>query len=199
MFCIGLTGNIASGKSTAIKHFQSLGIPVIVADDVAREITARGQPVLEEIKRRIGPSVITAQGDLDRGKLRRIIVSDEKQRLWLENLLHPLIRQRIEQKISEVKGPYCVIEIPLLLNKEDYSYLNRILAILVDDKTLIARVMSRDQHSRDFAAAILALQPDENARRRIADDIIENNGSVEEFKKAINGLHQQYLHYSSQY
>lgn len=193
MYCVGLTGNIASGKSTAIRYFKSLGIPVINADEIAREITAPGEPALATIKEHFGQSIINEEGSLNRAALRKIIFSDPKERLWLENCLHPLIRQRIQLKISQSQGSYTVIEIPLLINTEDYPYLNRILVILSKQDNIVQRVMQRDQHSREEALAILETQPKERSRRAIADDILINDGSLDDFKEAIKQIHKQYL------
>lgn len=198
MYCVGLTGNIASGKSTAIRCFHTLGVPVIIADDIAREITARGQPAVGLIKHHFGDFVVNQYGDLDRATLRQIIFSDEQSRQWLEDLLHPLIRRKIQQHLMLLQGPYCVIEIPLLVNREDYPYLNRVLAIVVDEETLITRVMHRDNSDRQHAQAILANQPDNNARRLIADDVIVNEGSIADLEKEIASLHEHYLAYSAQ-
>lgn len=197
MYCVGLTGNIASGKSSAIRRFKALGIPVIMADEVAREVTAPGQPALQVIRQHFGEDILH-EDSLNRAKLRQLIFKHPHERLWLENLLHPLIRQQIETRIAAFKAPYCVIEIPLLLDRSHYPYLDRILVILSDKERLIERVMTRDQHSREEALAILAAQPDETARRAIADDLIINEGSLAEFEQTINDLHKQYLFLASQ-
>lgn len=193
MYCVGLTGNITSGKSTAIRYFQSLGVPVIIADDVARELTIPGQPTVELIKQHFGGTIVNAYGELNRAALRQIIVKDAKQRRWLENLLHPLIRQKIEQKANQFAAAYCVIEIPLLLKRSDYPYLNRVLAILADDEILVKRVMQRDQCTKQQAQAILAIQPTNAERRQIADDVLLNQGSVQDLQREIDRLHEQYL------
>lgn len=198
MFCVGLTGNIASGKSTAMHCFHNLGVPVIIADNIAREITSPGQPAVGLIKHHFGNSIVTSLGELNRAALREIIFADPEERQWLEDLLHPLIRRRIEQHILLLQGPYCVIEIPLLLRRQDYPYLNRVLAIIADDELLISRVMQRDDSSREQALAILASQPDNEARRALADDVIVNNGSIDDLEKEIVRLHEHYLTYSAQ-
>ncbi|KTD49424.1 dephospho-CoA kinase [Legionella rubrilucens] len=197
MYCIGLTGNIASGKSSAIRCFKNLGIPVIIADEVAREVTAPGQPALQAIQQHFGDKMLH-QGRLNRSKLRQLIFKHPEERRWLENLLHPLIRQRIETRVTSFEAPYCVIEIPLLLDRSHYPYLNRILVILSEPERLIERVMTRDQHTREEALAILATQPDEAARRAIADDLIINEGSLVELEQTINDLHEKYLFLAGQ-
>lgn len=197
MYCVGLTGNIASGKSSAIRRFKALGIPVIMADEVAREVTAPGQPALQAIRQHFGDDILH-EDSLNRAKLRQLIFKHPHERLWLENLLHPLIRQQIEARIATFKAPYCVIEIPLLLDRSHYPYLDRILVILSDTERLIERAMARDRHSREEALAILAAQPDEAARRAIADDLIINEGSLAEFEQTIEDLHKKYLFFAGQ-
>ncbi|WP_239005184.1 dephospho-CoA kinase [Legionella sp. MW5194] len=197
MYCVGLTGNIASGKSSAIRCFKRLGIPVVIADDIAREVTAPGQPALRAIQEHFGDTMLH-QGELNRSKLRQLIFKHPDERQWLETLLHPLIRRQIETRITSFAAPYCVIEIPLLLDRSHYPYLNRILVILSEPERLIERVMTRDQHTREEALAILAAQPDEAARRAIADDLIINEGSIVEFEHKINDLHEKYLFLASQ-
>lgn len=196
MYCVGLTGNIASGKSTAIACFKSLGVHVIIADQLARELTQRNSAAFQQICEHFGWEVINEDGELDRRLLRKIIFSDASQRLWLENLLHPLIRSRIKTEIASSSGSYCVIEIPLLTDRHDYPYLNRVLAILSDKNQQIRRLMERDNCDEAAAEAILKTQPDDTARRQIADDLIINNGSLAKLTQQIKTLHERYLHYS---
>ena len=194
MYCIGLTGNIGSGKTTALKFFADQHIPTIVADDIARSLTAVDEPAYHAIVKHFGPSVLQADNTLNRRALRAVIFNQPAERLWLENLLHPLIRQRIEQRIADLQGPYCVIEIPLLLRRDAYPYLNRVLLIVSPTKTQIQRIMQRDHCSEEQALAILNTQPDEQERKRLADDIIINDGVMEDFEKSIKKLHNHYLH-----
>lgn len=198
MYCVGLTGNIASGKSTVAAFFKNKGVMVISADEIAREITAPHEPALTLIKDHFGHEVITTQGELNRSALRTIIFENPKERLWLEGLLHPLIRQRIIEEIAESPSPYSVIEIPLLKDREVYPYLNRILVILANREEQIRRVMNRDNCSREHAKAILAVQPEELSREKIADDIVINTGSLSELEEKIEKLHQMYLQLASQ-
>lgn len=193
MFCIGLTGNIASGKSTAMACFHSLNIDVISADAIARELTAIDAPGFRAIKEHFGEGIITLDGALDRKALRNIIFKDKKQRQWLDNLLHPMIRERIQSRVKECTSAYCVIEIPLLYRREDYPYLDRVLVVLADYERAIARVMARDHCERSHAEDIIKTQASEDLLRSIADDIVINNGSTEEFDNKIRKLHLKYL------
>jgi len=196
MFCIGLTGNIASGKSLAMSFFKSLGINVISADQVAREITVPDSLALKQIQSRFGDTVILHSGELNRAALKKIIFNDQSQKQWLENLLHPMIRKEIEQKVQTCTSPYCVVEIPILLNRKDYPYLNRVLLTIADKNTLLNRVIERDNCSKQEASAILDVQLNEAALRKLADDIIINEGSIEDLEKSVKDLHKKYLEYS---
>lgn len=193
MLCIGLTGNIASGKSTVAALFAELGIEVISADAIAKEITAKNQPAFHTIITHFGHEVKTENGELNRRYLRQLIFDNEHERQWLEKLLHPLIRKEIALKIQHVKTPYCIVEIPLLYDKSTYPDLNRVLLIKAESEQQITRVMRRDNCSREEALAILASQPDEKKRRDLADDILVNKGSLPELKEKVLSLHKKYL------
>lgn len=194
MYCIGLTGTIASGKSTVAALFQSQGIDVINADDIAKTLVQHDQPALKEIIKHFGASILTQQGELNRRKLRELIVHSTHERVWLENLLHPLIRQQIEKKINLCKSPYCIIEIPLLIDRSAYPYLNRVLLVTADLDQQIARVMTRDNSTKEQALAILATtQSNEDKRRAIADDYLINDGTVDSLRQKVAGLHRYYL------
>lgn len=193
MYCIGLTGTIASGKSTVTSYFAQQGIEVINADQIAKSLTDKEQPALEKITRHFGNGILMANGELDRRALRNLIFTHPQERIWLEELLHPLIRAQIKLRIKQCQGPYCIIEIPLLSNKTDYPYLDRVLLVLSNEKTQVARLIARDNCSKEQALAILAQQPNESQNRSLADDIILNNGSAAALQKKILKLHKIYL------
>lgn len=198
MYCVGLTGNIASGKSTVSHLLKRRGIVVISADEVARELTLANQPALIAIAKHFGKSVIHSNGELNRFALREMIFKDPKQRLWLEQLLHPLIRQLIQERIKTSAGPYVIIEIPLLNSRSDYPYLDRVLLIVANHEQKVSRVMARDHSNQEQAEAILATQVNETTHRGFADDIVNNDGSLNDLAKKIEILHQQYLQFASQ-
>lgn len=200
MFSVGLTGTIASGKSTAATFFKDLGVNLISADEIARELTVAGHPALQAIEKHFGTRVIAMNGELDRKALRQIIFQDAQERLWLERLLHPLIRQAIQTRIYETTSAYCVVEIPLLNNRQDYPYLNRVLLLLADQEAQIKRLMRRDNCSREQALTILATQASNDVKKKeLADDIILNNGSISELSTKIEALHYQYLQWAKQH
>jgi dephospho-CoA kinase len=129
MLVVGLTGGIGSGKSTVANMFAALGVSVIDADVISREITQSGKPAFNSIIKHFGERLILPDGKLDRSQLRDIIFEDPKQRLWLENLTHPLIRDEMSRQIKNITAPYCIAVIPLLLEVEFYSFINRILVV----------------------------------------------------------------------
>lgn len=198
MYCIGLTGNIASGKSTVIKCFRSLGIQTISADQIARELTRSNEPAFALIKNHFGEQVINNLGELNRPLLRKLIFASVEHRLWLENLLHPLIRKAIEEKISANEGAYCVIEIPLLKNRRDYPYIDRILVVIADREKQVERIMKRDNCTAAEALSIIATQPNESSRQELADDLIINNDCIDKLLNVIKKLHYKYLHFASE-
>ncbi len=194
MYCVGLTGTIASGKSTVAALFEKLGIEVINADHIAKALVNRGEPALQQLVNYFGKAVLTVDGDLNRRLLRDLIVNDVKGRLWLEALLHPFIRKQIQHDMGLCKGPYCVIEIPLLTNRTDYPYLNRVLLVTAESEKQIARLMTRDHCSREDACAMLeTTRADEHKRQAIADDVLVNDGTVDGLQDKVAVLHTKYL------
>ena len=190
---IGLTGGIASGKSTVERRFTELGVPVIDADDSARAVVARGQPGLAAVTARFGAGILTPQGDLDRRALRSLIFSDAARRKELEALLHPLIRADMEHRSSQAAGPYVVLSIPLLVEGSAHDRWDRILVVDADESLQLARLMSRDAVSEAEARATLAAQAARAARLAAADDVLVNSGTVAELRQAVDALHQRYL------
>ncbi len=190
-YCVGLMGQLASGKSTAARCFEALGVMVISADQIARALTQKGSPALATIVERCGKDILTDTAELDRARLRTLIFNNKELRLWLEALLHPLIRTHIERDIQAAKTPYCLIEIPLLTDRSNYPYLNRILHIQASPAQQLERVMQRDQCSKTEALHILAVQ--QNHLYPVADDLIVNTSSVEALEQRVQSLHEEYL------
>jgi dephospho-CoA kinase len=190
---IGLTGGIASGKSTAATRFQERGISVVAADEAAREVVAKGQPGLAEVLARFGPEVRAANGELDRRALRALVFADPASRRDLESILHPLIRHEMERRKELAVGPYVVMDIPLLVEAKSRANVDRILVIDVDEATQLRRLMERDQSTLFEAQAILKAQVGRNERLKAADDVIENSGSIAELRQAVDRMHERYL------
>ncbi|KTD60958.1 dephospho-CoA kinase [Legionella shakespearei] len=193
VFSVGLTGNIASGKSTVATIFAELGIHVINADQISRDLTVMGSPVLREIVNHFGSSVLSEDGTLNRKYLRELIFSHSEERAWLEQLLHPLIRKQLEEQIKNCTSAYCILEIALLTDKTNYPYLDKILLVTAPEDVQIARVMQRDHCTKEQALAILSSQPDLATRLNSADDTLVNDSGFEELKYKVEQLHQNYL------
>jgi dephospho-CoA kinase len=190
---IGLTGGIASGKSTVAQRFADLGVPVVDADVAARDVVAPGKPGLEPVINRFGSRVVAENGELDRRALRDLVFSDPDARRDLEAILHPLIRAEMDRGAAAAVGPYIVMAIPLLIEGGSRDRVDRILVVDVDEAVQLQRVMARDHSSLEQARAILASQVPRTARLAAADDVLSNGGTVTELRQGVDRLHQQYL------
>lgn len=193
MYCVGLTGSVACGKSTVASLFQAKGVDIISADKIAKELVEPNQPAFKAIITYFGQEIRTQDGRLNRRLLRTIITSNADDRIWLENLLHPLIRKKIEQDIQHCTSRYCIIEIPLLTDRSAYSYLNRIILVEADSKTQIERLMMRDNCSKEQAIALLATSlAHDKQRHAIADDYLINNGTIKTLQQQVSKLHDYF-------
>jgi len=194
MFTVALTGGIASGKNMVSTRFQQHGIDVFDADMVARELVAPGQPALDEIKNYFGSNIITDEGKLDRKRMREHIFYNHEARQHLEKILHPRIRQSLQHSSQQSTTPYCVLTIPLLAECfHDYRWVNRVLVVDVPEFLQIERLIQRDSVEHDLAKRMLTSQAPREARLTIADDIIENTGSIEALSATVDKLHARYL------
>jgi len=196
MLVIGLTGGIGSGKSTVAKLFADLGVPIIDADVISRELTQPDQQAFTSIVKHFGNEIVLTDGTLDRAKLRTIIFDHSKERQWLENLLHPLIRNEMADQIKKQTKPYCIAVIPLLLEVEFYAFINRILVIDAPEHIQIERVMSRDNAAKEHVEAILKSQATRHDRIVRAHDIILNDGVMTDLAAQVEKLHEKYLQMS---
>jgi dephospho-CoA kinase len=190
---IGLTGGIASGKSTVAARLMELGVPLIDADEAARAVVEPGRPGLAAVIERFGPSVLAADGTLNRGALRILVFADAQSRRDLEAILHPLIRAEMENREALAAGPYAVLAIPLLVESRSLDRVDRILVVDVDEAIQVRRVMARDHCSEQQARAILSAQASRADRKRAADDVLQNSGSVSDLRQAVDRLHEGYL------
>jgi dephospho-CoA kinase len=198
MFAVGLTGGIGSGKSTVAELFAELGTPVIDTDVIARQLTAPGSATLESIRAAFGESVMQADGTLDRAALRRRVFADSAARHQLEAILHPRIRQEVEQTLATLAAPYALVVIPLLVETGGYrDVLSRVLVVDCPEDLQIARVMARSGLARDEVKAILAAQAGRTERLAAADDVIVNTASPEALRTQVATLHQRYLAFST--
>jgi len=190
---IGLTGGIASGKSTVARRFVELGVPVVDADAAARAVVAPGKPGLAAVSERFGARVLAENGELDRRALRDLIFEDPGLRRDLEAILHPLIRADMEQSAELAVGPYVVMDIPLLVEGGSRDRVDRILVVDVDETIQLQRVMARDGCTEQQAHAILASQASRSARLAAADDVLLNAGTVTDLRQAVDHLHERYV------
>lgn len=196
MYTIGLTGGIASGKTTVSNLFVEAGAAVVDADIAARKVVEPGQPSLEKIAGAFGKEILDESGGLDRTALREKVFASEAARKELEAILHPAIREFMHQWIAalEAEGfPYCVRVVPLLVETGQHKDVDRTLVVDVPRETQIERLMLRDGGSDELAEQILASQASREERLAIADDVIKNDGAPEGLKAAVEKLHQQYL------
>jgi len=190
---IGLTGGIASGKSTVADRFADLGITVIDTDLIAREVVQPGQPALIEIRSFFGDSVFDSDGVLDRGALRQKIFSDDAARARLEAILHPLIQTETIQRIDAASGSYIVIVVPLLADSPLREHIDRVLVVDCDEAAQISRLLARDAETEAQARRILAAQASREQRLAIADDVIHNNSTIEALSTQVSALHDRYI------
>lgn len=192
VFTVGLTGGIASGKSAVSDRFAALGAPVIDTDLIARELVEPGQPVLQEIIAAFGREIVVDEGRLRRRKLREIIFADPEKKALLEAILHPAIRLETRRRVAAAAAPYCLVVIPLLAESGHFEWLDRVLVVDVPESVQIERLMARDAVDEAQASAGLAAQATREARLRIADDVIDNSGPVEDLDAQVAELHKKY-------
>lgn len=193
MIVIGLTGSIGSGKSTVAHLFAERGVPIIDADVLAREVTEPHTPAYQAITTRFGSDILNDDGTLDRGSLREIIFKQPTERSWLEALLHPIILKRMQEEIAKLHADYCIAVIPLLLETEAATFIQRILVVDIPEETQVERATLRDNATHEQIKAIINTQISRDHRLTRADDIITNAGSPAELAKQVEALHQKYL------
>jgi dephospho-CoA kinase len=199
-FIVGLTGGIGSGKTTIANFFGEHGIAIVDADIVARDVVTQGSPALAQISEHFGENFIQSNGELDRALLRQQIFSNDADKLWLNDLLHPLIREQLLKQIKAAKSTYCLLVAPLLIENNLVNLVNRVLVIDVSEVTQINRTTKRDNNSIEQVKSIIASQASRKVKQEHADDMINNdNQSLAALKIAVNELHQSYLIMASQH
>lgn len=195
MLTIALTGGIGSGKSEATKIFSSLGVPIVDLDIIAHQLTVEKQPLVNQIAEIFGQEYLSASGALDRTKMRQLVFANDHARKQLNEILHPAIyREAIKQLQKYSNQPYVVLAIPLL--EEDSIYatsIDRILVIDCEPEKQIERVKQRSQLTEREIKQIIEAQMPRQTRIKMADDLIENNGSIADLRRKIENLHQKYI------
>ena len=190
---VGLTGGVASGKSTASGALRALGVPVLNADEVAREVVARGTPALKRIREEFGAEFLTAAGDLDRPRMRRHVFGQPEARRALERITHPAIRERLAAWRDAQTGPYCVLDVSILIESGMDALVDRVLVIDAPEDMQVERLRLRDHIQGELARQMLAAQATRQQRLARADDLIVNTGTVAELCTAAARLHEFYL------
>lgn len=194
---VGLTGGIGSGKSTVEGYFQELGAPTIDADAVSRRVAEPGQPAFADIVSLFGPEVVDDSGRLRRALMRERVFKDLALKKRLEAVIHPLVRQEIQAFTDSAAGPYCVICVPLLLETGARAHVDRILVVDAPEALQASRGSQRDQADAAQIRQIIAAQIPREKRLRAADDVISNEGSLENLKLQVKRLHDKYLELAS--
>lgn len=193
-FVVGLTGGIGSGKSAATDFFAALGVDVIDTDAIAHELTAAGGAAMPALVAEFGPAVATADGALERHRMRRLVFADPEARGRLEGILHPLIREVSGKRCRDAASPYVILAVPLLV--ESASYRERCARIVVVDcpeSLQVSRVMARSGLSEAEVRAIMAAQASRARRLAVADDVLVNDGDLHHLESQVAEVHRKYL------
>ena len=190
---LGLTGGIGSGKSAVVEEFGRLGVHWVDADHAARWVVEPGRPALASIVERFGETVLAQDGSLDRAALRGLVFRDAAQRKWLEELLHPLIRQEIAEHLARATSPYAIMVSPLLVESGQYRQVDRVLVVDVPEALQVERAIRRDQSSEAQIRAILEAQASREERLRHADDVLINDRDRAWLRQEVERLHNFYL------
>lgn len=191
-YIVGLTGGIGSGKTAVSDAFAALGVSVVDADIVAREVVEPGSPALERIVERFGPGIL-CDGALDRARLRALVFAEPHHKQWLEELLHPLIGERTRQQLAEAPGPYVILASPLLIEAGSQALCHRILVVDVPEAVQVQRTVARDTDDEAQVRRIIASQASREQRLAAADDVIDNSDPLHTLSEKVEALHYMYL------
>ena len=194
MLKVGLSGGIASGKSTVAKCFGELGVPVIDADEIARRLTVPGSAGLRAIAEAFGAKMLNRDGGLNRAALRQLAFADASARRRLNAILHPAIRDHMEKEIKKLHAPYCIIVIPLLIEAGMQDMVDCIVIVDCGEETQLQRIVARDHCDKAEAGKIIKSQHDRKKRLEVADIVVDNEGTMEHLKKQVDELHRALLH-----
>jgi len=198
VFTVGLTGGIGSGKSTVAELFAASGAGVVDTDQISHFLTGRNQPALTQIAHKFGSEFIAADGTLDRIRMRELVFSDQTARKNLEGILHPLIREETARQVQNAIAPYVIVVVPLLLESGSYRQtMNRVLVVDCEPETQIRRVTERSGLTREEVLSIMDTQVPRERRLSEANDIIDNEGTVETLLAQVRTLHSQYLRFAT--
>lgn len=190
---IGLTGGIGSGKSTVAEAFRQLGIETVDADQASRAVVEPGMPALAAISAQFGSQIIQADGSLDRAALRQIIFTDPAQKLWLESLLHPLIRDWIIEQLKAATSPYVILESPLLFETDQHQLVHKTVLVDLPEALQIERACARDGNQADQIQRIIDAQMPREEKLSRADIVLDNSESLDTLAARVTAVHQTLL------
>lgn len=194
MLTIGLTGGIGSGKTTVAEIFADLGVAVIDTDEIARQLTAPGQPLLNDIRRQFGTAVFNSDNTLNRSSLAKFIFNNNEARQQLETILHPAIWQVVDEQLQSLDADYCILVVPLLIETQHTERVDRLLVVDSPEALQISRTQQRDHRSEADIRAIMQSQIDRDTRLSLADDVIDNSDSDRKsLDSQVAMLHRKYL------
>jgi dephospho-CoA kinase len=192
-YVVGLTGGIGSGKTAVADAFAALGVEIVDTDALAHRLSAPGQPGFQAIRRAFGDGVLTAEGDLDRARLRNLVFADAEARARLETALHPLIRAEAERLMRSWCGPYGIVVVPLLLERGGLrSIVDRVLVVDCPEEEQVRRVAARSGLAAEEVRAIMATQLDRSQRLAGADDVLDNSGAPDAIAPQVLALDRRY-------
>lgn len=190
---VGITGGIGSGKSAVTRCFEQLGITVVDADVAARVIVEPGGAALAAIAGHFGDAIILPDGSLDRAALRQRVFSDEQERLWLEQLTHPLIGEEIRRQLVAASSPYAILSSPLLLETSQRELVDCVVVVDVPEDVQLQRAANRDANSEEQIRRIMAAQMQRQQRLELADIVIDNSRPLAELDSVVDELHKEFL------
>jgi dephospho-CoA kinase len=198
-FCVGLTGGIASGKSTVTHYFEQLSVPVIDADQIARDLLSSvDSPCYQAVRLAFSSGVLNDDDTINRSWLREQIFNDKDKKQRLETILHPAIRKTLLEQASKITTPYCILSIPLLVEAHMQPLVDRILVIDASVDQQRARLLQRDGISEDLASQMIKQQAEPNLRLSYADDILNNHGDKSQIEQQVKMLHKRYRSLATQ-
>jgi dephospho-CoA kinase len=193
-YCVGLTGGVGSGKSTAAEMFEALGAAVVDTDEISRALTGEGGAAMPEIREQFGPDYLAADGSLDRGRMRRLVFGNSAARARLEAILHPLIRAQSHARVAAARTPYVILVVPLLLETGAYrEMIMRVLTVDASEERQVERASRRGGLSAEEVRAIMASQLPRAERLARSDDVLDNDGSMDRLRSQVEALHARYL------
>ena len=189
MFTVGLTGGVAAGKSTATNFFIEKGIAVVDADIISRNLQLRGQEGYEKIVKKFSDDILDSNNEIDRKKIREIAFSNPENKKWLEDLMHPMIRDEVVKQLEAVESVWAIYSAPLWSNKNVF---NRTLVIDAPKDVQLQRIIARDNCTKDVAEQVIAQQISSNERNCFATDLIVNDSSLKDFENKLEFYFELY-------